>query len=179
MMNHDESYETDPAPDNTGQELTHENQDAAELEEMRAALNECQTQLIRSRADMDNQCKRMQREIETAKVLAAIDFIAKLLPAKDSLEKGLKIADEQDGIEWTSLYEGMTSTLKICNEAFKAEGIEEINPLGEEFDPEVHEAMTVKKSEDTEPNRVLSVYQKGYVLKRRLIRPARVEVSGS
>lgn len=148
-----------------------------ELNDAREQMNEYKEQLIRTRAEMDNQRKRMDREIENARKFALQDFLPKLLPAKDSMEKGLDIAYLEDGIDGETLFEGMTSTLKICNEAFKSAGVEEINPLGKAFDPELHEAMAIKQDDGAEPNTVLSVYQKGYLLNGRLIRPARVEVS--
>jgi len=101
-----------------------------------------------------------------------------MLPAKDSLEKGVDIGYMEENINAESLFEGMTATLKIMNGAFKAVGLEEIEPIGHQFDPELHEAMVVKHVEDVKPNKILSVFQKGYLLNGRLIRPARVEVSG-
>jgi molecular chaperone GrpE len=79
----------------------------------------------------------------------------------------------EDGISAEALMEGTLSTLKICKEAFKQAGVEEIDPLGEDFNPEFHEAMAMKKVEGEKPNIVLSVFQKGYLLNGRLIRPAR------
>ena len=150
---------------------------SAELEELRIALNDCQEQVLHARADYENLQKRMGREIENARKFAIQDFVDKLLPAKDSMEKGLDIAYEEDGIDAESLLEGMTSTLKICNEALLAAGVEELNPKGEVFNPQFHEAITVKKVENEISNIVTGVFQKGYLLNGRLIRPARVEVS--
>lgn len=148
-----------------------------ELEELRLELDATKGQLIRSRAELDNQRKRLEREIENAGKFALQGFITKMLPAKDSMEKGLDISYMEDGVDAEALFEGMTSTLRICTEAFKSVGVEEIDPLGKAFDPELHEAMAIKQIEGHEPNIVLSVYQKGYLLNGRLIRPARVEVS--
>ena len=151
-----------------------------ELKEMTNVLHDSQEQNLRLKAEMDNQRKRLEREIDNARDFAATYFIAKILPVKDSMEKGLDVAYMEDGnIDAASLLEGITSTLRLLNDTFKKAGIEEINPTGEEFDPEIHEAMAIKQVEDATPNSVLSVYQKGYKLNGRLIRPARVEVSGS
>jgi molecular chaperone GrpE len=95
----------------------------------------------------------------------------------DDLENNQEELSNQEAWDAEALLEGMTSTLKICNEAFLAVGVEEINPKGEAFNPEFHEAMTVKKVDNEKPHIVLSVFQKGYLLNGRLIRPARVEVS--
>lgn len=151
---------------------------SAELEELRIALNDCQEQVLHARADYENLQKRMKQEIENARKFAIQDFVDKLLPAKDSMEKGLDIAYIEDGIDVETLLEWMISTLKICDEVFLAAGVEEINPRGEVFNPEFHEAMTVKTVDNEKPDIVLSVFQKGYLLNGRLIRPARVEVSG-
>jgi len=151
-----------------------------ELDEMTRTFNESQQQILRLRAELENQKKRLEREIDNARELAAFDFITNLLPVKDSMEKGLDISYMEDGnVNAEVLLEGMHSTLKILNDAFKKAGIVEIDPLGETFNPELHEAMTIKKVDNEPPNKVLSVFQKGYMLFGRLIRPARVEVSGN
>jgi molecular chaperone GrpE len=150
---------------------------AVELEELRIVSNDCQEQLLRARAEFENLQKRMKREIENTRKFAIQDIIDKLLPAKDSMEKGLDISYIEDGIDVETLLAGMTSTLKICNEAFLAAGVEEIDPKGEVFNPEFHEAVIIKKVENEISNIVTSVFQKGYLLNGRLIRPARVEVS--
>lgn len=160
-----------------------EQQTQNELEnELKSAQEQAQDykeQLIRSRAEIENQRKRMEREIDNAKKFALQSFITQLLPAKDSMEKGLDVSYMEGGVDGETLFEGMTSTLKICEDVFKTAGVEEIDPLRQEFNPELHEAMAIKKVDDEEPNIVLCVYQKGYLLNGRLIRPARVEVSAT
>lgn len=148
-----------------------------EIEALQLELSKVKEQYLRDRADMDNQRKRMDREMDNARKFALQDFLTRLLPAKDNIERGLDLSYVEDKIDGETLFEGMTSSLNICNSAFKASGIEEINPIGEAFDPELHEAMTIKKVEGKNPNIVLSVYQKGYLLNNRLVRAARVEVS--
>jgi molecular chaperone GrpE len=150
-----------------------------EVEDLRIEVSDYKNQLIRSQAELENQRKRMEREMDNARKFAIQDFVSNLLSAKDSMEKGLDVAYMEDGVDAETLLNGVTSTLKICNEAFKQAGVEEINPEGEPFNPDYHEAMSIKVVEGTPPNIVLAVYQKGYLLNGRLIRPARVEVSGS
>ena len=150
---------------------------AEELEEMRLTINDCEQKLIREKAEIENQRKRMEREIENASKYAIKDFITKLLPAKDSMEKGLDIVYMENGFEPESLLDGMTATLKICNDVFRNAGVEEIKPQGEVFNPEFHEAMSMKKVDGGKPNIVLTVFQKGYLLNGRLIRPASVQIS--
>lgn len=148
-----------------------------ELNTIQEQADEYKEQLMRCRADIENLRKRMDREIDNASKFAIQDFITKLLPAKDSMEKGLDVSYMEDGVDGEALFEGMTSTLRICKDAFKAVGVEEINPLGKEFDPELHEAMALKQVDGKKPNIIVSVFQTGYLLNGRLIRPARVEVS--
>ncbi len=148
-----------------------------ELDALKQELNAIKDQYLRDRAETENQRKRMVREIENARKFALQDFITRLLPAKDSLEKGLDLSYMENGVNEEVLFEGMTSSLRICNDAFKSAGVEEIDPIGQEFDPELHEAITSRKMEGKKPNMVLSVYLKGYVLNGRLVRPAKVEVS--
>jgi molecular chaperone GrpE len=139
--------------------------------------NDCEDRLFRALAENENLIKRYKREVDNAHKFAINDFVSRIIPAKDSLEKGIDIAYLNESIDAESLFEGMNATLKIINDAFKFAGLEEINPIGKQFDPEYHEAMAMKKVDGAESNKVLSVYQKGYLLNGRLVRPARVEVS--
>ena len=141
-------------------------------------LSECQDQLLRIRAEIDNQRKRLKKEIDNAYHYAIQEFVTRILPVKDSLEKGIDVAYVDESIDGETLLQGMISTLNMCNNAFKATGIEEIDPLGKEFDPELHEAVKVTQVKNERPNKIIGVYQKGYLLHDRLIRPARVDVSG-
>lgn len=100
-----------------------------------------------------------------------------LLPVRDSLEHGLAAAAQEHDLQ--KLQEGAALTLKMLAEAMGQFGIEEIDPVGEPFDPQHHEAMAVQPAADVEPNTVLTVYQKGYLLQERLLRPARVVVSAA
>jgi len=152
---------------------------AKELINLENELKDTKDSLFRARAELENQRKRMERETDVAKKYALQDFVTRLLPAKDSMEKGLDISYMENGIDGEALFEGMTSTLRICDDVFKAVGVEVIDPLGKDFNPEIHEAMAVKQVDDVKPNVVLNVYQKGYLLNGRLIRAARVEVSGN
>lgn len=151
-----------------------------ELLNVQERVNAYKEQLIRSKAEVENQRKRMEREIENAYKFALQDFITRMLPAKDSLESGMDILYREGKTDVPALLKGIKSTMKICDDAFLAVGVEEVNPhVGAKFNPELHEAMAIKTDLDSKPNRILTVYQKGYLLNGRLIRPARVEVSGN
>jgi len=152
---------------------------SADLDELRTELQDYKEQLVRTRAEMENQRKRMEREIDRDRKFAIQDFVLKLLPVKDSLEKGLDMIDLSEDTNADPVIKGMDITLNLFNDVFRSVGLEEIYPVGEIYDPNMHEAMTMKYVEDKEPNVVLSVFQVGYALNGRLIRPARVEVSTS
>ncbi len=141
-------------------------------------VENCREDLLRAHAENENLKKRFRREIDDAHKYAIQDFVIRMLPAKDSIEKGIDIGYMEEKMDAESLFEGMNATIKLMQNAFKAVGLEEINPIGHPFDPEFHEAMVVKHLENVRPNKVITVFEKGYLLNGRLIRPARVEVSG-
>lgn len=141
-------------------------------------VENCREDLLRAHAENENLKKRFRREIDDAHKYAIQDFVIRMLPAKDSIEKGIDICNMEEKMDAESLFEGMNATIKLMQNAFKAVGLEEINPIGHPFDPEFHEAMVVKHLENVRPNKVIAVFEKGYLLNGRLIRPARVEVSG-
>jgi molecular chaperone GrpE len=114
------------------------------------------------------------RDVEHAHKFAIERFAADLLAVCDSLEMALA-AEGEPSVE--SLKEGSEATLKLLMTTMQRFGIEELDPLGEPFDPAQHEAMTMQPSGDVEPGTVVTVFQKGYALNGRLLRPARVVVA--
>jgi len=130
-------------------------------------------QLLRARAEMENLRRRTQKDLENAHKYGMEKFVTELLPVRDSMELGL--AAENASAE--SLREGMELTMNMLNRAFEKLGVTEINPLHEAFNPELHQAMSVQPSAEVEPNTVIAVMQKGYLLNERLVRPAMVMVS--
>jgi molecular chaperone GrpE len=157
---------------------------AAALEECRQALADCQREsaqrqeaLLRARAELENQGKRAARELEKAHKYAAGKLLEALLPVKDSLELGLAAA--VSGSDVGALRQGMALTLEKLESVFREFGVEAIDPHGQPFDPERHEAMSMAPVAELPPNSVAQVHQKGYLLHGRVIRPARVTVSKS
>ena len=144
----------------------------AELEQATAKANENWELYLSTRADIENLRKRSERDLSNAHKFALEKFINELLPIKDSLELGISAASETNDIE--KIKEGKALTLKMFANALAKFGVQEVNPLGEKFNPELHEAMAMQPSADAEPNSVLQVMQKGYLLNDRLIRPAMV-----
>jgi len=131
--------------------------------------------MLRMQAEMENLRKRLARDAEKSRKFALERIMKELLQVRDSMERGLEMADESATVE--SLREGQELTLKMLAKVLQDNDLEAIEPVGQPFDPEWHEAMTVLPSAEVEENTVLEVLQKGYRLHDRLIRPARVVVS--
>ena len=131
-------------------------------------------QYLRAVADVENVRKRAQRDVEAAHRFGIDKLVQELLPVRDSLELAVENADRADA---QSLAAGQEATLKLLVRAFEKVSVKELNPLGEPFDPERHEAMLAQPSDSAEPNSVLKVVQRGYEINGRLLRPARVIVS--
>ena len=128
---------------------------------------------IRAKAEMDNIRRRNTIDLENAHKYGIEKFVTELLPVLDSM--GMGLAAEDASAE--SLREGMELTMNMLKKMMDNLGIEEVDPMNEKFDPEKHQAMTMQPSADVEPNTVIAVMQKGYLLNERLIRPAMVMVS--
>ncbi len=144
-----------------------------ELEVTKQQLADFQDKLVRMQAEMDNQRKRADKKLEDAHKYSIEKFSKEVLQIKDSLELGLSA----DNIDVQKLQEGTELTLKMLVGVLSKFEIAELNPLGEAFDPNLHQAMTTQESEEFPPNTVLTVVQKGYTLHERLIRPAMVIVA--
>lgn len=140
------------------------------LEQELAALRE---ERLRERADTENQRRRMQRDLDQARRFANERLLADLLPVLDSLERGL----EAGGTDVASFREGVELTLRQLLKVAADHGLHVVDPTDQAFDPERHEAMSVVPTNERPPNEVVQVFQKGYVLNDRLLRPALVVVS--
>lgn len=151
------------------------------LEDARAKADEHWNQLLLAKAETENVRRRAKQDTENAHKFALEKFALELLPVKDGLEMGLAAVDSDK--EATSedtvahLKEGTELTLKMLVSAMEKFGIESLDPTGDTFDPELHQAMSMQESADHKPNTVMAVMQKGYQLNERLIRPAMVVVS--
>ncbi|WP_404355254.1 nucleotide exchange factor GrpE [Methylotuvimicrobium sp. KM1] len=132
--------------------------------------------VLRIQAEMENLKRRTQKDLENAHKFALENFAKELLTVVDSLELGLQAAIG-DSPEVQKFREGSELTLKQFEAVFSKFNIEVVNPLGQPFDPELHQAMAMQPSVDAEPNSVINVFQKGYVLNGRLLRPAMVVVA--
>ncbi len=130
---------------------------------------------LRTAAEMQNLRKRGQEDLEKARKFAVEKFAAAMLDVHDSLEMGLSAAAESASLE--ALTEGSEATLRQLGQVFEVFGLEVIDPIGQPFDPNLHEAMTMLVSPEVTAEQVQTVVQKGYTLNGRLLRPARVIVA--
>jgi len=161
------------AAETGAQEPDAQDPDAA-LAAAEAKANENWERYLRAVAEAENIRKRASRDVENAHKFALERFGRELLAVKDGLEMALAASDNAS-IE--SLLEGSRATLKLLDTTMERFGIVVVDPEGEPFDPEFHEAISVQPSEDLEPGSVVTVAQKGYTLNGRLLRPAMVIVA--
>lgn len=154
-------------------EATEDNPEVA-LADAEAKAAENWERYVRAAAEVENVRKRASRDLENAHKFAIERFAKELLAVKDGLEMALA-ASENASFE--SLLEGSEATLKMLGSTMERFGIQVVDPEGEPFDPQVHEAISMQPSDDVEPGSVVAVVQKGYVLNGRLLRPAMVIVA--
>jgi len=148
----------------------------SDLQAARLEAAEAKENMLRMQADMENLRKRLVREHEKSRLRTLEHFMSDLLPVRDSLERGLEAAsDPAATVE--ALTEGKQLIMKMLAKAMGDHGLTTIDPVGEPFDPEKHEAMTMLTSDQHAENTVIDVIEKGYQLHDRLIRPAKVVVS--
>ena len=132
---------------------------------------------LRAEAEMQNLRRRSERDVQNAHKFGAERLIQNLLPVVDSLEKAVEASQQAETAEDDPQLEGLKLCLKLFTDVLTKEGIEVVDPLGQPFDPNVHEALSMIENPDMEPNSVMAVIQKGYRLHERLVRPAMVMVS--
>lgn len=147
------------------------------LQDAQAKADEHWNQLLLVKAEMENTRRRVEREADNARKYALEKFVNELLPVKDSLDLGFAAAGEP-GADLAKVREGLALTMNMMGSALEKFGVKEINPQGEKFNPERHQAMSMQVVPNAAPNTVVAVYQKGYALNDRLVRPAMVVVAG-
>ncbi len=174
ISTHDESS---PAPDAdqdaSAQSVSIESQLTAEVEQLRGELEQTRADVLRERADLENQRKRVSRDIDQLRKFANERLLSDLLPVFDSLDAGLTAAGEapsplRDGLEMT-----FRQLLKVAGD----NGLSMVDPTGEAFNPEYHQAISQAEAPGATPGSVVQVFQKGYLLNERLLRPALVVVA--
>jgi molecular chaperone GrpE len=149
-----------------------------ELEETRQKAHDNWDKAVRTQAEMENLKRRTQKDLEDAHKFALTGFAKELLPVFDSLVLGLQAATG-DSEDVKKFREGSELTIKQCESLFAKFNIVAIDPMGQPFNAEQHQAMLMQVVEGAEPNTVVNVFQKGYMLNGRLLRPAMVVVAKS
>lgn len=167
----EEKESTETGDESVSEELNEVEQLQADLEKAQAKADENWETVLRMKADLENQRRRSDKQVEDAHKFAAKKFIEELLPVADSMEMGLAAEGNVDQIK-----EGVALTKKVFDTSLEKFGVEAVEPLGEKFNPDLHQAMAMQPSEEYEEGCVSAVMQKGYTIKGRLIRPAMVMV---
>ncbi|WP_261833851.1 nucleotide exchange factor GrpE [Vibrio ishigakensis] len=155
----------------------------SKVAQLEAALLQTETRLkeqadsvLRAKAEVDNMRRRTEQEMAKARKFAINKFAEELLPVIDNLERAIQAADaENEAVK--PIIEGVEMTHKSFLEVVEKNGLKEINPVGEAFNPELHNAVSMVESPDHESNTVTVVLQKGYELNGRVVRPAMVMVA--
>ena len=157
------------------EELLAEDQ-LSETEELQEQVSKANDQVLRVQAEMQNVRRRVERDVENAHKYALDKFTAELLPVVDNLERALSTIDAADDAQ-KAVATGLELTLKSFFDVLGRFKIEVIDPAGQPFDADLHQAVSMVPNPDLEPNTVMDVFQKGYTLNGRLVRPAMVVVS--
>lgn len=177
MLPEDEVDELNESEVEVEEEQAEANDDSIEsqLEQANAKVDEHWDRILRMQAEQDNLRKRHTRDLGNAHKYGADELVKAMLPVKDSLEMGIQAATEATDV--TAISEGMQLTEKMFAAALEKVGVVTIDAVGEKLNPEHHQAMTAVPSAEHEPNTVMTVMQKGYLLNERLMRPAMVVVA--
>lgn len=160
----------------SGDSPAHASELQAQIESLKSELTQAREQSLRVQAEMQNVRRRAQQDVEKAHKFGLEKFVGDLLPVADNLERTVSAASESTA-DLAALVEGVELTLKTLTDALKRHQVETVDPAGEPFDPQLHQAMAAIENRDVEPNTVLNVFQRGYTLHGRLVRPAMVVVS--
>jgi len=168
--------------DESEQSQTQETSGSAEkaemdLEALRDELTQAKEQALRAAAEAQNIRRRAEQDVEKAHKFGLEKFVNDILPVADNLERAISAASGGEGAGSGAVTEGIELTLKSLMDALQRHNVETVDPQGEPFDPQLHQAMTMVEQADAEPNSVIDVFQKGYTLHGRLVRPAMVVVA--
>ena len=159
------------------QPLDEASQLRVQLEAAEVTAGQARDELLRVQAEMQNLRRRTEQDIEKAHQYGQEKFSIELLAVMDNLERAAAASEASEDEAVKAIQEGVALTLKGFADCFARFNIEAVDPQGEPFDPQLHQAMSIQESPDAEPNTVIAVMQKGYTLHGRVIRPAMVMVS--
>lgn len=161
--------------DVVAEENVETNPEDTRIQELEAKLQEAENRYLRLQADFDNSRRRARIDLEAAQKYRAQSLITNLLPALDNFERALQV--EADNDQTKSLLQGMDMVYRSLSEALKSEGLEVIEAVGNAFDPHIHQAVMQVEDPNFDSNIVVEVFQKGYKLKDKVIRPSMVKVN--
>lgn len=147
------------------------------LEDARSKADEHWDQVVRLQAELENVRRRAAKDVESAHKFGLEKFVKELLPVIDSLQMGLEASQNSDGEALHKLQEGTEMTISMFASGMAKFNVQAVGNIGDKFNPEFHQAMTMQESDEHDPDTVMMVMQKGYVMNERLIRPAMVMVS--
>jgi molecular chaperone GrpE len=147
-----------------------------QLERTQETVKDYWDQVMRLKAEMENNRKRAIRDVENAHKFALKNFTEALLPVIDSMDMGRQAADAENAT-LESIVEGTNMTTTMFVQVLEKYGVQRLNPVGEKFNPEQHQAISMIEDENVESNHIISVMQKGFTLNERLVRPAMVIVA--
>ena len=148
----------------------------ADIERLQQELQDAKDQALRAVAEMQNVRRRAEQDVAKAHKFGLEKFVGDMVVVADNLERSVAAMTDEN-VDLTVLKEGIDLTLKSLVDGLKRHHVEAVDPEGTPFDPQLHQAMAAVEQADVEPNTVLNVYQKGYTLHGRLVRPAMVVVS--
>jgi molecular chaperone GrpE len=177
-VNAEEKLQSEAEIDPSESTEEQENQTVNQVEELQQKLNTLGEQLLREQAEMQNVRRRAQRDVESAHKFALEKFATELLSVVDNLERAIDAIDAEDDSQ-KAVAEGLELTLKTFIDVLAKHNVEPVDPEGQPFDADMHQAVSMVPNGEVEPNTVINVFQKGYTLNSRLIRPAMVVVSTS
>ena len=163
----------DEVKEETKEEESPEDPRDKEIEDLKAEVDKLKNAYIRVHADTENLKKRLEAEAANTRKYRIQSFALEMLPVIDNLERALDAAEDKDD----GFYKGVKMIYDQLMASLKKEGVEEIDCLGKDFDPKFQQSIMMEKKEDTEPNKVIEVLQKGYMLKDRVLRAAMVKIS--
>ena len=171
----EQAAESEAAAETEATELPDAAELAKQLAAAQAEVAELKDQMLRVQAEAQNVRRRAEMDVEKAHKFGLEKFANELLPLADNLERAIESASEDEASK--ALREGVEMTLKMFTDGMSKFSLDQVNPMGETFDPQLHQAMSMVPAPDAEPNTVIAVMQKGYTLHGRLIRPAMVMVA--
>ena len=151
---------------------------SSDKDQLQRELEEANDQLLRMKAEVQNIRRRAQRDVENAHKFSLDKFVTALLPVVDNMELALDSVDAESRVD-DAVCEGLELTLKSFIAVLEDFHVLQIDPAGQPFDAGLHQAVSMIPNDDLEPNTVIDVFQKGYTLSGRLVRPAMVTVSNA